>query len=438
MKLLYIDPWIPYPLTSGGNQAFFMMADHVRKYHELSLLLHIHHNEDKKHIEALKKLWPDVTFYVFDDEKEREFLVNHPTYNPYNGMSRKDTMLSKSYLYVLNSMQRKIARKKRKYDASNDDFVRSNSTLFMESVDLTPSFCSYVSDVCSQGFDIVQVEFFEYLPLVYAIPQQCKKVFVHHELRFIRNEIEVGLFKNVQLSDTMLLQKKKEEELAALSAYDAVVTLTDIDRDILKEYLPEKKLFTSPAITQTVALEHLPFKPVKDIVFVGNSNHFPNVDGMVWFCSEIVPILKEKGVQVPTIYATGNWDARNKKILTELCPEVAFPGFIDDLQSFLNGKLSIVPIRIGSGMRMKLIDTACAAAPIVTTSKGCEGLPFVHEKNCLKADTPEDFANAVARLLADQNLQKKLAINAQNAKTTMLDEQQRLTMRLKVYENLVE
>ena len=47
MKLLYIDPWIPYPLTSGGNQAFFMMADHVRKYHELSLLLHIHHNEDK-------------------------------------------------------------------------------------------------------------------------------------------------------------------------------------------------------------------------------------------------------------------------------------------------------------------------------------------------------------------------------------------------------
>jgi glycosyltransferase involved in cell wall biosynthesis len=308
----------------------------------------------------------------------------------------------------------------------------------MESVDLTPSFCSYVSDVCSQGFDIVQVEFFEYLPLVYAIPQQCKKVFVHHELRFIRNEIEVGLFKNVQLSDTMLLQKKKEEELAALSAYDAVVTLTDIDRDILKEYLPEKKLFTSPAITQTVALEHLPFKPVKDIVFVGNSNHFPNVDGMVWFCSEIVPILKEKGVQVPTIYATGNWDARNKKILTELCPELAFPGFIDDLQSFLNGKLSIVPIRIGSGMRMKLIDTACAAAPIVTTSKGCEGLPFVHEKNCLKADTPEDFANAVARLLADQNLQKKLAINAQNAKTTMLDEQQRLTMRLKVYENLVE
>ena len=236
----------------------------------------------------------------------------------------------------------------------------------------------------------------------------------------------------------MLLKKKKAEELAALSAYDAVITLTDIDKDILKAYLPENKLFTSPAITQTVALEHLPFKPVKDIVFVGNGNHFPNVDGMVWFCGEIVPLLKAQGVQVPTIYATGNWDARNKKILTDLCPEVAFSGFIDDLQSFLNGKLSVVPIRIGSGMRMKLIDTACAGAPIVTTSKGCEGLPFVDGKNCLIADGAEDFAAAVARLFTDQQLQEQLAVNAQDSKSNMLDEQQLLQMRLKVYENLVE
>ncbi len=438
MKLLYISAWIPYPLTSGGSQAFFMMADNVRKHHDLSVLLYVHHHEDKKHIEALKKLWPDVTFYIFDDEKEREFLANHPEFDPYSRMSKKDAMQCKSYNYVLSSMQRKIARKRRKYDASHDDFVRSNSTLFMENVDLTSSFCSYVNDVCSQGFDIVQVEFYEYLPLVYALPQQCKKVFVHHELRFIRNEIEVQLFKNVQLSDTMLLKKKKAEELAALSAYDAVITLTDIDKDILKAYLPENKLFTSPAITQTVALEHLPFKPVKDIVFVGNGNHFPNVDGMVWFCGEIVPLLKAQGVQVPTIYATGNWDARNKKILTDLCPEVAFSGFIDDLQSFLNGKLSVVPIRIGSGMRMKLIDTACAGAPIVTTSKGCEGLPFVDGKNCLIADGAEDFAAAVARLFTDQQLQEQLAVNAQDSKSNMLDEQQLLQMRLKVYENLVE
>ena len=437
MKLLYITPWIPYPLTNGGNQAFFMMADNVRKHHDLSVLLYVHHSADKAYIDELKKLWPDVTFYIFDDETEHEFLMNHPELSPYCGMSRKDKMQCKGYNFLMHSMQRKIARKRRKSDASHDDYVRSNSTLYMENSDLTISFCSYVNDVASKGFDIVQVEFYDYLPLVYALPQQCKKVFVHHELRFVRNEIEVKMFKTVLPTDIMMQQKQKAEELAALAAYDAVITLTDIDRNILKDYMPEDQLFTSPAITQTVSLEHMPFKAAKDLVFVGNGSHFPNADGLLWFCSEIAPLIKAQGIKLPTVYVTGNWDMKTKKKLKELCPEIAFSGFIDDLQSFLNGKLSVVPIRIGSGMRMKLIDTACAGAPIVTTSKGCEGLSFVDGKNCLIADSADDFAKAVARMLADETLQQTLAVNAQSSQSDMLNESELLEKRMAVYEHLI-
>ena len=414
MKLLYITPWIPYPLTNGGSQAFFMMADNVRKHHDLSVLLYVHHSADKAYIDELKKLWPDVTFYIFDDETEHEFLMNHPELSPYCGMSRKDKMQCKGYNFLMHSMQRKIARKRRKSDASHDDYVRSNSTLYMENSDLTISFCSYVNDVASEGFDIVQVEFYDYLPLVYALPQQCKKVFVHHELRFVRNEIEVKMFKTVLPTDIMMQQKQKAEELAALAAYDAVITLTDIDRNILKDYMPEDQLFTSPAITQTVSLEHMPFKAAKDLVFVGNGSHFPNADGMLWFCSEIAPAMKAQGIKMPTIYVTGNWDAKTKEKLTGLCPEIVFSGFIDDLQSFLNGKLSVVPIRIGSGMRMKLIDTACAGA-----------------------DSAEDFAKAVTRMLADETLQQTLAVNAQSSQSNMLNESKLLEKRIAVYEHLI-
>jgi len=437
MKLLYISAWIPYPLTSGGSQAFFMMANHIRKHYDLSVLFYVHFEEEKQHIEELKKLWPDVTFYSFDEETEYEFLLNHPELSPYTGMPMKDRMQCKSYNYLLHSMQRKIARKRRKCDAKHDDLVRSNSTLFMENTDLTPSFCSYVNDVSSQGFDIVQIEFYEYLPLVYVLPQHCKKVFVHHELRFVRNEIEVKMFKTVLPTDIMLLEKKKAEELAALSVYDAIITLTDIDRDILKSYLPEQKLFTSPAITQTVSMEHMPFKPVKDIVFVGNGVHFPNVDGIIWFCEEIIPIVRTKGVKLPTVFVTGNWEQKIQRKLAKLCPEIVFTGFVDDLQLFLNGKLSVVPIRIGSGMRMKLIDTACAGAPIVTTSKGCEGLPFVDNKNCLIADTAEAFADALVRVIADQTLQRTLAVNAQNSQSSMLNESELLDKRISVYGKLI-
>jgi hypothetical protein len=85
---------------------------------------------------------------------------------------------------------------------------------------------------------------------------------------------------------------------------------------------------------------------------------------------------------------------------------------------------------------MKLIDTACAAAPIVTTSKGCEGLPFVHEENCLMADTPEDFADAIARLLSDEDLQRHLAVNAQDLHTEMLNEDELLHKRMNVYDHI--
>jgi glycosyltransferase involved in cell wall biosynthesis len=435
-KLLYICPFIPYPLNTGGNQAFFMMADNVRKYHDLSMLLYVHHKDDRKNLEELKRLWPDVTFYAYDKETEKEFLGENPELALSYGMSRKDKAQMHTYNFILHSMQRKVSRKRRKYEAIQDDMVRSNSTLFMENLDLTAPFCSYVQYVCEQHFDIIQVEFYEYLPIVYALPKDSKKVFVHHELRFVRNEIEINLFHKLLPTDIISLESKKAKELAALSAYDAVITLTDTDRDILKQYLPEDKLFTSPAITQLVSVEHMPFKPVKDIAFVGNSIHFPNVDGILWFCKEVLPCLRSKGVQIPTIYVTGNWDKKIMEELSALCPEITFVGFINDLQSFLNGKLSIVPIRIGSGMRMKLIDTACAAAPIVTTSKGCEGLPFVHEENCLMADTPEDFADAIARLLSDEDLQRHLAVNAQDLHTEMLNEDELLHKRMNVYDHI--
>ena len=87
-------------------------------------------------------------------------------------------------------------------------------------------------------------------------------------------------------------------------------------------------------------------------------------------------------------------------------------------------------------MRMKLIDTACAGAPIVTTSKGCEGLPFVDGRNCLIADSAEDFAKAVTRMLADETLQQTLAVNAQSSQSNMLNEDELLHKRMNVYDHI--
>ena len=445
-KLLYICPFIPYPLNNGGNQAFFMMADHIRKQYELSVLLYVHHHQEYEYVQELKKLWPNVTFYLYDEETEKGIVQENPELDAYAGMSWKDRKLCELYDYLGSSMHRKTIRRHRKYDLAavsfifeEDDFkpsdiVRNNSTLFMHTSDLTPAFCSYVQKVSAQGFDIVQVEFYEYLPLVYILPKEVKKVFVHHELRFVRNENELQLFKYPLPTDSIRFAEEKSAELAALSIYDAVVTLTPIDKNILEKYLPAEKVFVSPAITQAASYEYKPFKAASELVFVGSGNHFPNADGLVWFCTEVLPLLSTNEAQAPTVYITGQWKENIKNTLVQHFPTIRFIGYVDDLQSFLNGKISIVPIRIGSGMRMKILDSVFASAPIITTSKGCEGLPVENGENCMIADSAEDFAQAISSVLSDVQLQERLATNAQNAKPDMLDEQHLFALRKQVYD----
>ena len=114
--------------------------------------------------------------------------------------------------------------------------------------------------------------------------------------------------------------------------------------------------------------------------------------------------------------------------------EVKLTGFVPDLQKYLNGKISIVPIRIGSGMRMKILDSVAAGSPIVTTSVGCEGLPMINEKNCLIADTAEDFADAIIRMIQDKEMQQIFAQAAQNIEKGMLDNEVLQQKRCAVYD----
>lgn len=436
-KLLYINTYIPYPLNSGGNQAFFTITNYIRKQYDLSLLLYIHNSKDMENVKELQELWPDVTFYLYEPHEQ-------PKTNPYAYMPWPDRTICTVFDFLWHSLKRKVNRRVRRYNnrvAKNGehegDMVRSNSTLFMVNEDMTSSFMEYVKLISSKGFDIVQVEFYDYLQLVYVLPKTTKKVFVHHELRFVRNENELQFFKHPKFTDHILFEELKWKEIGALNAYDAVVTLTEIDKDILCRYLSPNKVFSSPALTKTVTQERLQFKPCKDLVFVGSGSHFPNADGMVWFCKEVVPLLQQKDISLPTIYVTGEWKKELQEDLKKLCPTLHFTGFVDDLQQFLNGKISVVSIRIGSGMRMKILDSISAAAPIVTTSKGCEGLPMVHHKNCLIANSAENFAQAIEEILTDVKLQEQLVISAQNTETSMLNEEELFKKRTDVYNALL-
>ena len=445
MKLLYIIPFIPYPLETGGNQAFFTITDYVRKQHEVSVILYVRSSKDEKNIEELRKLWSDVTFHVFRPQDIQSENDDSSAFFSHDRVSWLFSKFGRWFGAMHDSMTRKVERRRRRFaitateagQKDGVDFVRSNASLFLPTSDFTPQFCQYVEEVSRKGFDLIQVEFYDYLPMIHLFPKGVKTVFVHHELRFVRNENEMSLFKKIRPEDRLLFEKEKALELSYLAQYDAVVTLTDIDKQILSQHIPAERIFVSPAITQSAAHEHKPFRLATELVFIGSGYHFPNADAMVWFCKEVLPIVRKKYPKRFKVNILSQWNRHLMSSLTSLAPEIVFPGYMDDLQSFVNGKVSIVPIRIGSGMRMKILDSIFAASPIVTTSKGCEGLPLADNENCLIADDKEAFADAVVRMLTDPSLQERLAVAAQHSDTGMLDEQEMFDKRMNVYKSLV-
>ena len=153
MKLLYINTYIPYPLNSGGSQAFFTITDYIRKHHELSLLLYVHNSTERRNVEKLRKLWPDVTFYTY----EKTAADEDSSLADFSGMSWRDKTLCRMLNYFHASFGRKINRRRHKSMTkrcfadtdesaiSKPDFVRDHAMLFMKTDDLTPGFLPEVT-----------------------------------------------------------------------------------------------------------------------------------------------------------------------------------------------------------------------------------------------------------------------------------------------------
>lgn len=429
MKILFILPYVPYPLNSGGNQATFNMIDKIRDEHNVSILFYINNVENANALEQLREVWKDVTFFPYVELQQ----AAEPTAVP-------DTLSFRICNYLRKSFTRKVNRKLRKFYAQSQteescDFLRKNSCLYQNYPTLSEGYKQHVYEVSRKGFDAVQVEFYESLSLVYLLPVEVTKIYVQHEIRYIRSKNELDLFKHQTPEDFYRWHLLKDMELMALSHYDYIVALTEIDKTLMLASQKDLNIYVSPAVIKLPDTKYSFDHVGQELVFVGSGEHFPNADGMMWFCKEVLSLIKKKcNIKINIV---GKWEKRLQEEMLKIEPSLYFTGYIEDLNEFMNGKISIVPIRIGSGMRIKLLDSVWAASPIVTTSKGCEGLPFVDGKNCLIADSAQDFANAIMRMLENKdNMQKKLTESSAETISGIIDSTQLIERRMKLYRNI--
>lgn len=384
------------------------MIDRMRKEHDVSIGLDIRshgairkaHSRKKKHVEELQELWPDVKFYLYEGQPE------------YDETEFPVSKYCNALIKLKNSFSRKFRRAYHKWSlkSKDGDLSRSQSLLSDSFARYNPGFLQFVQDVSARGFDAIQVEMYENLFLGYVLPKNVKRIFVHHELRFVRLSNEINLFKKPGANDNLIFEQSKAIEIAALKEYDHVITLTETDKLILSDYISPDKIVSSPAAIVT-SDKIYDFKPCREFVFVGYGKHTPNAEGLQWLANKVIPILRKKSINIK-IYVVGSWSESQREQYKDF-PEIEFTGFVDDLSSFINGKISIVPLMVGSGMRIKIIEAMNAKSPVISTSKGIEGINEPrHKSEYVKADTEIEFADAMLTLISDTEKQQQLAENA--------------------------
>jgi len=266
----------------------------------------------------------------------------------------------------------------------------------------------------TEHIDLVHVDM---LPLAAYINEfeKLPKILVNHNVESVRLyrwfRTEPNPVKKVYLGIQWL--KLKTFEQSAMNKFDGCVVVSELDRELLIKMGVKSRLFVVPNGTNTKF-----FKPnngeviENSVLWIGHMDVHTNKDAVLYFWKDIYPILKKKYPQVKMTFV-GTAPPKEIADAAQKDGQVKATGFVDDIRPYIDeAAVMVVPIRIGSGTRLKILDAMAMGKAIVSTSVGCEGINVNDGRDIVIADYPEDFANKTIDLLKNSNKRIALEMNA--------------------------
>lgn len=365
MKILFLSPWFPFPPTNGSELRINALVRGLAARHDVTLISFQRRAVDPEGLVAAREMLAAVHLVPW-----REF----------------DSRSRRARLGYLSARPRSVV------DAHSAEMAGLISR-----------------EVETGKYDVIVAS---QLPMaMYWLNFQGVPA--------IFEEVELGIYKaavsdsgsiNALLRRRLMWAKLRIYIRGLLPHFAAVTVVSERERMILKEvapvYAPVNVVPNGVDLANYVSRTAI--REPHTLIFAGAFTYDVNYEAMVWFTGHVFPLVRR---EFPTTRLVITGDHAGKPLPST--ENVTLTGYIDDVRAAVSGAaVSVAPILQGGGTRLKILEAMALGTPVVSTTKGAEGLDVADGRDILLADTPESFAAAVLRLLRDAELRQNLVNNA--------------------------
>jgi polysaccharide biosynthesis protein PslH len=367
MKILHIMPYPPVPPTCGGAIRMHYLLKNIARSHEVTVLSF---GDATTHVEFRK---------YFNSHLQDVHILPRPWWQKHNRIAQLYATLTKSSYLTFSVRSQKM-------QDMIDNILARNT------------------------FDVVQTEFSSMAS--YRLNTDAVKILDAHN-------IEHDLIRRMYLNTRSPLRKLYylieyekfySEKIEYFAKQDAFFVTSERDKMILDIEMPNVPKFIIPnGVDSSYFIPTSESPEPFSLVFTGVMGYLPNYDGVMYFLDKIFPLIQKK-IPAVKVYIVGKRSPQ--KLLKRANDRIIVTGCVDDVRPYISrASVYVVPLRIGGGTRLKVIEAMAMKIPIVTTSIGSEGIDVVNNESALIADEPQSFANAVIELFHNASLRQKLVRN---------------------------
>ena len=379
MKILFLSPTVPFPLTDGGRIRVFNLLKQIAEKSDVTLLALETQPTDAEGVVELQQLGIQV-----------HLVRNAPTLPRVSLRTLIKASLKRQPITVA------------RYDlpAYRQKF---RELLMTENYDL----------VHYEMFHTAQFRTETDLPGVLSQQNVDSAIW-----RRLCGETRNPFYKFVYWRQQRAFQRY---ERVLSPKFDAITCTSDIDAAVFQQHCAEYSRRHAPLcrplieiIPNGVDVTH--FQPdftaevPAHLIYIGSMDWYPNEDAVAFFADEVLPSIQSKVSDVQFSIVGGNPSARVQKLAER--DGVVVTGRVPEIKPyFAEATVFVVPLRIGSGTRLKILEALAMGKAIVSTSVGAEGLDLKDGEEIFIADEPKAFADAVTGLLTDPARRRRIGVN---------------------------